>query len=356
MGKIKKIVIIGAGPAGLAAAHELSKDKRYQVTVIEKDSQVGGISKTVNFNGNCIDLGGHRFFSKSSVVNDFWCYFLPLQNEQSNNNANSDDVMLVRNRISRIFAFGKFFSYPITIEPITFINLGLGRTLRSAVSYFLAMFYRKKCNTLEDFYIKRFGKTLYRLFFEKYTEKVWGKHPRYISPSWGDQRIKSLSVMKVCSEALRKIFNKRYKTDMTSLIDTFWYPKYGPGQLYEKIAAEVIKNGGEVILNSRIASITLDDTQESIKDITYKNNGGEITKIECDALFSSMPISELISLLPASKEITEISNNLPYRDFIIVGVLLKKDPSKSKIAAFPDNWIYVQDDTLSLGRIQIFSN
>lgn len=374
----KTIVIIGAGPAGLSAAYQILKGGTGIPVIIEKDSQVGGISKTVNFDGNRIDCGGHRFFTKSQTVSNLWHEILTPQgapsiddkllNKDKSFDKNGKDperedaVMLIRNRVSRIFAFNKFFKYPISIEVSTFINMGFVRTVKSSISYLLAIFKSNNCKTLEEFYIKRFGKTLYRIFFEKYTEKVWGKSPKEISASWGAQRVKKLSIINVVKEAIFKKFNKNYKTNMTSLIDSFEYPKFGPGQLYEEMANRIINMGGKIILNSSISEIIMNSKENKIESITFEDKDKNKNLIECDALFSSMPIDELINMLPASKEVKNIASNLPFRDFITIGVLLNKLKIKNKTniptlnEIIPDNWIYIQDDSVKLGRVQIFNN
>ena len=239
----KKVVIIGAGPAGLTAAYELLKDsaEEYDVTILEETNDIGGISKTVTYKNNKMDIGGHRFFSKNDEIMNFWKELMPLQGAMSKDDKilnrekklelggpdpeKEDNVMLIRNRVSRIYYLKNFFDYPISLKVQTFKNMGLKRTLKSGFSYMKTIFYKRKENSLEDFYINRFGKYLYQMFFEKYTEKLWGRNPKEISPDWGAQRVKGVSIMAVVKNALKQ---KNQKAVETSLIEEFWYPKYGP--------------------------------------------------------------------------------------------------------------------------------
>ena len=201
---MKKIVIIGAGPAGLTAAYCLLKNKeKYEVFVIEESNQIGGISKTIRYNGNRMDIGGHRFFSKNDDVLKLWKELMPLQSS-NNNPEQTDEVMLIRNRVSRIYYLRKFFDYPISLKKETFKNMGLSRTIKVGFSYLKSIFIKRKEKSLEDFYINRFGKKLYSMFFEKYTEKLWGRKPSQISADWGAQRVKGLSIKAV----IKDIFNK----------------------------------------------------------------------------------------------------------------------------------------------------
>jgi len=235
----KKVVIIGAGPAGLTCAYELLKrSSDYEVVILEKDKQVGGISRTVTYNNNKMDLGGHRFFSKNEYINKIWQEILPLKNDSGN-----DKVFLIRNRISRIFYANNFFDYPITLSLSTIRKMGFITTLKSGFSYFKSVLFKRKETNLENFYINRFGKKLYSLFFLKYTEKVWGRSPKDISPDWGSQRAKGLSIYTVLKSAIMDLFHISSKNRETSLIESFYYPKYGPGQLWEEMALIIQKKG-----------------------------------------------------------------------------------------------------------------
>lgn len=251
---MKKVVIIGAGPAGLTAANELLKYEDYEVIVLEQTDDIGGISKTVKYNGNRMDIGGHRFFSKDERISNYWKDIMPIQGYDSFDDKKlsrvkkleiggpdpeeTDNVMLIRNRVSRIYYLKKFFDYPITMKKETFKNMGLKRTIKAGLSYVKSIFAKRKENSLEDFYINRFGKVLYNMFFEKYTEKLWGRHPSQISADWGSQRVKGLSIGKVLKDLIIKPKSSNIET---SLIEEFWYPKYGPGQLWEILADNIIK-------------------------------------------------------------------------------------------------------------------
>ena len=221
---MKKVIIIGAGPAGLTAGYELLKEnnKEYDVVILEEDTRIGGISKTVNVDGNRMDLGGHRFFSKDEEIMDFWKELMPLQGELSfddkrlerekpleaggPNPETEDRVMLVRDRVSRIYYLKKFFDYPVSLKLKTFTNMGLIRTIKAGFSYLKSLFVKKEETSLENFYINRFGKVLYSMFFEKYTEKLWGRHPSQISADWGAQRVKGLSITAVLKDGFKKLF------------------------------------------------------------------------------------------------------------------------------------------------------
>lgn len=375
----KKVVIIGAGPAGLSAAYELLKNKKkFDVTVIEELDKVGGISKTINYKGNRMDLGGHRFFSKSDRVNDFWNEIMPLQGVNSFDDKitgcnkelseggpdpeKSDDVMLVRNRVSRIYYLKKFFNYPISISLETIKNMGFIRTIQSGFSYLKSLIFKKKEDSLENFYINRFGKKLYSMFFEGYTEKLWGRHPSDISADWGAQRVKGISIIAVLKDAFSKLFHLKSEKIETSLIEQYYYPKYGPGHLWEKVASLVEENGGKVLTNHKVLSINVKDN--NIKSVVCEVNGEKVT-IKGDIFISSMPIKDLINGLDnveVPKKVLNIANGLPYRDFVTVGLLVKKLNLKNETNikvyndSIPDCWIYVQENEVKMGRIQIFNN
>ena len=373
----KKVIIIGAGPAGLTAAYELlKKSTNYSITILEESDTIGGISRTVNYKGNRMDIGGHRFFSKEKRVNDFWQNILPIQGKPSfddkklNRKKNlvkggpdpekEDKVFLVRNRVSRIYFLKKFFNYPISMKLQTFKNLGLVRTIKSGFSYLKSVLIKKKEDSLENFYINRFGKELYSTFFEKYTEKLWGRHPKQISADWGAQRVKGLSVLAVIKDAFSKIFHTKKKHQETSLIEEYLYPKLGPGQLWETVASEVEKMGGKILKKHKVIHINND--KEVIKSVTCLVNGKE-KEIKGDIFISSMPLKDLvINMDKVPKDIYKIADGLPYRDFVTIGVLVKKLNLKNetKIKTLnnivPDCWIYIQEPDVKLGRIQIFNN
>lgn len=376
---MKKVIIIGAGPAGLTAGYELLKNnEEYEVVILEEDKQVGGISKTVRYNGNRMDIGGHRFFSKDENVMKFWEDLMPIQGAPSYDDKKlnrekplkeggpdpdkEDKVMLVRDRVSRIYYLKKFFDYPVSLKLETFTNMGLVRTIKSGFSYLKSIFVKKEETSLENFYINRFGKVLYGMFFEKYTEKLWGRHPSVISADWGSQRVKGLSITAVIKDMFRKIFNPKSKKVETSLIEQFWYPKYGPGQLWETLADEFEKKGGKILKEHSVQKINIEGNKIVSVECVHD---GKIEVFSGDIFISSMPLKDLVEDMKEEvvpEDIKKIATGLPYRDFMTVGLLLKKLDLKNKTKIqtlgniVPDCWIYVQEPDVKLGRIQIFNN
>ena len=268
---MKKILIIGAGPAGLTAAYELLKRGGFEVCVFEESGVFGGISRTVNYNGNRMDMGGHRFFSKMSEVNDWWAKMLPPQSAPAKddillnravplspdgrNPETEDAVMLTRHRVSRILFDAKFYDYPVSLKMQTLANMGFFTTLAVGFSYLHSVFHKLSETNLENFYINRFGRKLYELFFEYYTENLWGRHPSEIDASWGAQRVKGLSISAVFKDIFGKMFAKKNRKVETSLIEEFKYPKLGPGQLWDITAEKVREMGGEIVLNARVVRL-----------------------------------------------------------------------------------------------------
>lgn len=387
----KTAIIIGAGPAGLTAAYELLKYTDIKPVIIEKSNYIGGISRTVVHNGNRIDIGGHRFFSKSNIVMDWWQDILPIQGadpkdgilKNVHNNKKiplsklspngpdpekTDRVMLLRNRISHIYFLRKFFDYPITINSNTIANLGPSRILKIGWSYLLVqLFPVKKIETLEDFFISRFGKELYKTFFKDYTKKVWGVPCSEIAADWGAQRIKGLSVSKAVWHALKTMLRREnpvgQKNTDTSLIEQFLYPKLGPGQMWETVASMVEEKGGTIIRNSEVTKIGV--FGEKITGITYFDRCAETEVVLYgDYFFSSMAVKDLIRAFgnEVPPEVKSVSKGLQYRDFITVGLLLNKLEIENKTRFFtlnnmvPDNWIYIQESDVKVGRLQIFNN
>ena len=384
---MKKIcLIIGAGPAGLTAAYELlSKKSDVKPIVLEATDRIGGISCTINHNGNRIDIGGHRFFSKSDRVMDWWMARMPIQgapsyddvilgeNKKLSDNGpdpeKEDRVMLIRERISRIFYNRKFFDYPISLKLQTILNLGVFKTAISGLGYVYAQIFKRPTeDSLEDFLVNRFGSPLYKMFFEDYTEKVWGVHPRQISSSWGAQRIKGLSLMKAVIQALKSINPLKKNSDIrqknieTSLIEQFMYPKLGPGQMWEIVTADIEKMGGVIIKQQKVTEIEISDSK--IISVSCDTENGT-QKYPLDYCISTMPLKDFVTSIKGGNlepNIKNIAANLPYRDFMTVGILVDKLKIKNttKIKTLgnivPDTWIYIQEKDVKLCRLQIFNN
>ena len=377
----KNAVIIGAGPAGLTAALELLRQTDIKPIVLEESSFVGGISRTVNNGGNRMDIGGHRFFSKNQQVMEWWETMMPIQGSPSLDDIllerpkelsqggpdpeKEDRVMLVRDRVSRIFFLRHFFDYPISLKWSTFAGMGLWNTMRVGFGYIKSAIHKLPETSLENFYVNKFGRPLYEMFFEDYTEKVWGVHPSKIGADWGAQRVKGLSVMSILKDVLTKPFRKKSIDQQkveTSLIERFIYPKYGPGQLWETVAGEVVAAGGELRLSSKVKGIIVKNG--AAESVEVETPEGMVT-IPCDYLFSSMPVRDLVSAIKGvdiPAEVSSVASGLPYRDFITVGVLASKlkITNGTKIKTYegrvPDTWIYVQERDVKVGRLQIFNN
>jgi protoporphyrinogen oxidase len=356
-------VIIGGGPAGLTAAIELLDRSNIQPIIFEKDIRVGGISSTIEYKGNRMDLGGHRFFSKSDDVMNWWKLKLPLTTDKNNSEGNR--VMLLRKRVSRIFYLRKFFDYPISIKWSTFANMGFSRTVKAGFGYLYAKVFHRKENNLEDFMINRFGAPLYHMFFEDYTKKVWGVHPKDLSPDWGAQRIKGLSLYGVVLQAVKSVFRKPQNISQkgieTSLIEQFMYPKLGPGQFWEIIADEVVNRGGEIHMNTSVEKVLFKDGVPYAVEVVTVEGNRQI--FEGDVFFSSMPIKDLVasaSNVHIPQDVSEIASTLPYRDFITVGLLVNRiklqDKKQQHGQLIPDCWIYIQEKDVQIGRLQIFNN
>ena len=376
----KTVVIIGAGPAGLTAGYQLLRaDRHYRVVILEESGVVGGLSRTVYHNGNRMDIGGHRFFSKDPDVNVLWQKLMPLQGKPSFDDRilaretslspngpdpdKEDRVMLVRKRVSRIYYKKHFFDYPIRMNANTIFNMGLGTTFIAGISYMKAVMRKLPESSLENFYINRFGRKLYSMFFEGYTEKLWGRHPRSISADWGAQRVKGLSALAVIADIFRKLLPGKTANGRkveTSLIDEFHYPKYGPGQLWETTANEIRKMGGEILFHRKVVAVKTEDGR-AVSVVCQTENG--TVSLDCDILVSSMPIKDLAGgMNDVPPDVASIAAGLPYRDFVAVGLLVRKLALKNETklktlrGLVPDCWIYVQDTGVKLGRIQIFNN
>lgn len=350
----RNIVIIGAGPAGLTSAYELLNESNIIPVVIEESDSIGGLSCTQNYKGNRIDIGGHRFYSNNTIVTRWWEKIMMA------NEATSQDFLMTK-RISRIYFSNKFFSYPITISLSTIRNLGLKNTLLSGLGFMKASLFPRKEITLEDFFINHFGKHLYRLFFEDYTTKVWGKHPSELSSDWGKQRVKGVSLSVVLKHFIKKNVLKTTDTanTETSLIDYFSYPKLGPGQLWERVAEVITKKGALIRVNHKVTKVIV--KKNLIQEIEITTNTGEVIRENCDCLLSSMPVKDLVNALEGiavPDDVFSIANNLPYRDFITVGLLVKKMAihTNNKLNLLPDTWIYIQEKDVMIGRLQIYNN
>ena len=376
-------IIIGAGPAGLTAALELLRRSDVRPVVLEATERIGGISCTIRHNGNRMDIGGHRFFSKSDRVMNWWTELMPVAATENGSGVHAihyqnkeravsaaepggdpDLVMLVRPRKSRIYFLRSFFDYPLALNGQTIRQLGFWRMLTIGVGYLRArLFPRKNEKTLEDFLINRFGTELYRTFFKSYTEKVWGVPCDQISAEWGAQRIKGLSLRSAITHFLKKTFSRKQSSGIaqkgteTSLIERFLYPKFGPGQLWEHVAGLVTQKGGEVRMGWRVTRLHVEGNR--VVSVHATDNHGATHTFPADYVFSTMPVRELIHSLdvPVPQEIRAIADGLVYRDFITVGLLVDRltvaEPDSSPLK---DTWIYIQEPDVLLGRLQIFNN
>ena len=386
----KTAIVIGAGPAGLTAACELLRRTDVRPIVLEKTDALGGLSQTVNYRGNRIDIGGHRFFSKSDRVMRWWlermpleatdgpCRIVPGAREPAASDANPatdvppsegpdpdrvDHVMLLRGRRSRIFYQRKFFDYPIRLSLDTLKKLGMARVMKIGASYARSMLFPvRHVTSLEDFFINRFGRELYHTFFESYTEKVWGRPCSEISAEWGAQRINGLSVTKALRHALKQPFTPRDVTQKgteTSLIEQFLYPKYGPGQMWEHVAREVERRGGQVLRGMEVRRLEVAGNcitgVEAVDAAT-----GQPRPFQADYVFSTMPVQQLVRSLSTQppEEVRRISDGLVYRDFITVGLLVDELKVKEHGGSglIRDNWIYIQEPDVRVGRMQVFNN
>ncbi len=399
---MKTAVIAGAGPAGLTAAWELLARTDVVPIVIEKTHAVGGIAQTFEYKGNRIDIGGHRFFSKSQRVMDWWFAMLPLQGAPAADDREralqveyateavvrtlvaggiarvleerraapdperEDRVMLQRPRLSRIYYGRNFFPYPLGITLMVAWRLGLLNTALITLSYIKAqLFPQRDERFLDAFFINRFGRRLYETFFRDYTEKVWGVPCSEIRADWGAQRVKGLSLSRAVAHALRDLlssdFKKQQEEREASLITRFYYPKFGPGQMWETVVGQVAAAGGTVRFGAAVTGATIVDGR--VTHVTVVDEAtGRSEELPCDYFISTMPMRELMdAITPAPPAaVRDVADGLRYRDFFTVGLLLRKLHVVTRGGApkpmVDDNWIYIQDRGVKVGRIQVFNN
>lgn len=379
---MRTAIIIGAGPAGLTAAYELLKSTDIRPILIETESQVGGLSKTVNYKGNRIDIGGHRFFSKSTKALNWWLDFLPLEasaaaspfqiryhhqsaefSADARHTGTGDKVMMVRPRRSRIYYQRKFFDYPLQLNARTIRNLGLPKMAKILSSYTRAkLFPIRPEDSLAEFFINRFGRELYETFFRDYTQKVWGVPCEQIPSDWGRQRVKDLDIAGLFRHALGSFFAGKGpdgRQDHTSLIEQFLYPKYGPGQMWEAVAEEILKLGGKIHFSTSVKGLHGDGQDRLISLELLHHPDGKVSTLEADFFISTMPARELVGGLtgiPIPGAAREIAGQLEYRDFLIVGILASGLSLENAKEPLKDNWLYIQDKRVMAGRVQFFHN
>ncbi len=328
-----RTVIIGAGPAGLTAAYELAKAGRPPLVLESDPHYVGGIARTVRYKRFRFDIGGHRFFSKNPEIEALWREVLP------------DDFLEVP-RLSRIYYRGRFFDYPL--RPLNALrNLGPLRSLLCVLSYARRRLFPIRPEvSFRDWVANRFGDRLFRTFFESYTEKVWGMKCGEISADWAAQRIRGLSL----TRALLSAFGRTGGAAVKTLIDRFRYPRLGPGQMWEEMHRRVIELGATVLLDRRV--VRLDRDAQGVRGIRTVDSRGGIHDTRCGHLISSMPLRDLVLSLspPAPPPVRAAAERLRYRDFVTVALIARR------AAAFPDNWIYIHDPQVRVGRVQNFRN
>lgn len=331
-----KALIIGAGPAGLTAAYELSKSGG-QSTVLEADNQVGGISRTVNYQGFRFDIGGHRFFTKIDYVQQLWDEIL-------------GDDFLKRPRLSRIFYRNRFYDYPLKVGN-TLKNLGLTESFLVGMSYLKTQMapYPHE-NNFEQWVVNRFGERLYRIFFKTYTEKVWGIPCSEISADWAAQRIKNLSLTEALKNAISSNGHDKNGEIITTLIEEFYYPRLGPGMMWEACTDKLAQRGNRTLLNYRVEKLRHHNGR--VQCAVARTRNGERLELDADDFISTMPLRELIFALqpPPPDDILRAASNLRYRDYLTVVLVVDREHT------FPDNWIYVHSPEVKLGRVQNYKN
>jgi protoporphyrinogen oxidase len=332
-GRNRDVIIVGAGPAGLTAAYQLSKAGERPI-VLEADKVVGGISRTVERDGWRFDIGGHRFFTKVPEVEALWHEILP------------EDDFLLRPRMSRIFYDGKYYDYPLKASN-ALGNLGVVEATRCVLSYAWARMRPPDESSLEGWISARFGKRLYEHFFKTYNEKLWGVPASKISPDFAAQRIKNLSLSKAIINAL---VPKRNQKDITSLIEEFQYPKFGPGMMWEACRDKVQAGGGDIRMETKVRTVRHRDGQ-AYEVVAESADGTEVT-LACTSVVSSMPFPHLVRAMepPVPADVRKAADDLQFRDFLTVALVVPEEYS------FPDNWIYIHSPKVKVGRIQNFGS
>ncbi|HLJ80662.1 MAG TPA: NAD(P)/FAD-dependent oxidoreductase [Ktedonobacterales bacterium] len=338
-GRAQRVVIMGAGPAGLTAAYELRRGD-VPVLVVEKDARfVGGIARTVEHRGYRFDIGGHRFFSKSQEIEELWTEIL-------------GDEIRTCGRLSRVYYRGKFFDYPLKAGN-ALLNMGPIETVRCIMSYVWARLHPvKNPVTLEDWVSNQFGRRLFSIFFRTYTEKVWGMSTKELSADWAAQRIKGLNLSEAIRNALvpQRTSRAGRGTVIKTLIDEFRYPRLGPGQMWEHVADVLNRDGYPVALDQDVVAVRHDGAR--VTSVVSRDSAGRTWEYSGTEFISTLPIRELIhKCVPALPEFVRAeADQLKYRDFLTVAVVV------NKAAIFPDNWIYIHDPDVKVGRIQNFKN
>jgi len=331
--KKNHIIIIGAGPTGLATAFELIKllkNDRYKITIIEKDRQVGGLSKTLSYKGYKFDLGGHRFYTKIPEIQRFFDDFL-------------GNDMLKRKRLSRIYYKKKYYQYPLSATNAV-KNLGMYASAKIFFSWlYRQMHIYKDETTFEKWVTNRFGDELFEIFFKSYTEKVWGIPTSALSKDWAEQRIQNFSLLKAILNAFFKV-----NTGAKTIITEFYYPKYGPGMLYEKLAAYLKKNGVTILFDSEVTGFTF-HSKYKISGVVVKTKNDKSKNIEAETVVSTMPLNKIVMYLHPPGNLEKAVQTLRFRNFITVNLISRSNP-------FPDQWIYIHDPSVKAGRVQNFKN
>ena len=333
-----RIAVIGAGPAGLTAAY-LASRRGWRVQVLESDPvYVGGLSRTAEYKGYRFDIGGHRFFSKSPVIEALWTEILP-------------DGMLVRPRSSSIYYKGRYFSYPLRAGQ-ALARLGVVEAVRCVTSYAAARLRpTRDPRSFEDWVSNQFGRRLFSIFFKTYTEKVWGMSCRDISADWAAQRIKNLSLGAAIVDAVRPRWARPRATKIKSLIETFRYPRLGPGMLWEECARKTAESGGEVAMGRRVVGLAYDESARRWA-VRHEGAAGDVAEVLADHVVSSAPLREIALALspPLSDAARSAAARLRYRDFFTVMLILRDR------GAVTDNWIYIHDPGVKVGRVQNFKS